>query len=379
MAGRGGIPALLVAVLALCAPVGAVLADPLTTSLRPKLRPLPPVGAMGVATNMAGPGAVAELSTIIAPTRPRARPVAGLPPAEATSAAAPAAPLAMTAPMPGDGLRPRPRPTALALPVLTPAPAQVAALAPLRPRPRPFAPVPAAAPMAPPATVVVVLRPMPRPAGLAAALAAPDPAPVAQASAVPAPQAERRGGLFGALFGSKPAKPRDSGPVAGSVCGDPAIRGEDIARISSKVRGCGIEEPVRVTMVNGIRLNSPATIDCNTARALRTWVDEGLRPAFRGKEIVELRIAASYICRPRNNVRGAKISEHGRGKAVDVAGIVFSDGSAISVAEDYGPALRRAHKAACGIFGTTLGPGSDGYHEDHLHFDTASNRRPYCR
>ena len=158
------------------------------------------------------------------------------------------------------------------------------------------------------------------------------------------------------------------------------ITTDELARITSNVRGCGVEEPVRVTMVDGVRLTTPATIDCTTATALRTWIDQGLRPAFKGREIVELRIAASYICRPRNNQRGAKISEHGRGKAVDVAGVVFSDGSLITVADDYGAKLRRAHKAACGIFGTTLGPGSDGYHEDHLHFDIARhNNGPYCR
>jgi hypothetical protein len=38
------------------------------------------------------------------------------------------------------------------------------------------------------------------------------------------------------------------------------------------------------------------------------------------------------------------------------------------------------HRAACGRFGTTLGPGSDGMHEDHLHFDTARHANgPYCR
>lgn len=344
MAGWGVPPALLLAAITLFAPVGAAFAEPLTTSLRPKLRSVSlPAPSSGVPVAEALPAAAAGGEA--SPIRPRARPTAALP-------------------------------ASAALPVVTPAPVQVAAVTMLRPRPRPFAPVATPPPVAAaPVAEMAVLRPMPRPAGLAA----PAPAPVVTAAAAPAPQTERRGGLFGGFFGGKPAKPRSTGPVAGSVCGDPAIRGEDIARITSKVRGCGIEEPVRVTMVDGIRLNSPATIDCPTARALRTWVDDGLRPAFRGKEIVELRIAASYICRSRNNVRGAKISEHGRGRAVDVAGVVFSDGSEITVSDDYGPALRRAHKAACGIFSTTLGPGSDGYHEDHLHFDTANNRGPYCR
>ena len=113
---------------------------------------------------------------------------------------------------------------------------------------------------------------------------------------------------------------------------------------------------------------------------VKAWIDEGVRPAFGRQEVVELRIAASYICRPRNNIRGAKISEHGRGKAIDISGFILSNGRELSVSDDYNRQMRRAHRAACGIFGTTLGPGSDGYHEDHLHFDTASHGNgPYCR
>lgn len=316
-----------------------------------------------------GVGAEAPMTSL----RPKANPgIAIAPPVQTTTTENTARPGA---------LRPRPRPMLpqAALPsVATVTTENVAVPGALRPRPRPAG----LAPQAPLRVEVTVaeagaatLRPMPRPAGLSAA-------PVETiAAAAPAAQEERRnGGLFGGLFGGNKKPPRSTAPIAGSVCGDPAIRGEDIARITSKVRGCGVEEPVRVTAIDGIRLNSPATIDCNTATALRSWIDQGLRPAFRGQEIVELRIAASYICRPRNNVRGNRISEHGRGKAVDVAGVVFADGKVITVAEDYGAKLRRAHKAACGIFGTTLGPGSDGYHEDHLHFDTAAYRSgPYCR
>ncbi len=357
------------AVLALFGMAGGAGAEAPMTSLRPMPNPgytaLPPVTTI-TTENAAEPGQL----------RPRPRPTGGALPAVTTITTENTAEPGQLRP------RPRPRPVGGALPaVITITTENTARPGLLRPRPRPTGLVASAAPTR---VMVMVteagpgtLRPMPRPAVLEAM-------PTASAAAMPLqdviPEPPRRGGLFGGLFGGNKKPPRSTAPVAGSVCGDPAIRGEDIARITSKVRGCGIAEPVRVTSIDGIRLNSPATIDCNTATALRSWIDQGLRPAFRGREIVELRIAASYICRPRNNIKGNRISEHGRGKAVDVAGIVFDDGSLITVSDDYGAKLRRAHKAACGIFGTTLGPGSDGYHEDHLHFDTASYRSgPYCR
>ena len=158
------------------------------------------------------------------------------------------------------------------------------------------------------------------------------------------------------------------------------IRGQELPPVTSKTKGCGIAEPVRVTAIDGIPFSQPATFDCDTAIALKRWMREGMRPAFGNREVVQLHIFGSYMCRSRNNVRGAKISEHGRGKAVDIAGFVFSDGKEWTIARDYNKQIRRAQKAACGIFGTTLGPGSDGYHEDHLHFDTAERRgSAYCR
>ena len=166
----------------------------------------------------------------------------------------------------------------------------------------------------------------------------------------------------------------------GSVCGDPSIKGELLAPITARTKGCGVAEPVRITSVAGVRLSEAAIMDCTTAKALNTWVQKGLQPAFPKTRVVELQVAAHYICRPRNNVKGAKISEHGKGKAIDIAAIELADGRVLSVSDDWGKTLRRVYKAACGIFSTTLGPGSDGYHEDHMHFDTARYRSGgYCR
>ncbi len=233
------------------------------------------------------------------------------------------------------------------------------------------------------------IRPPPRPNAVLAAAAqrqtqqratAAQPGPPATPESRPAP----RGNIFSAIFGGGARKSEPQRSARGSVCGDTAIRGESVPRITGRVRGCGIEEPVRITEVDGVRLTSAATLDCDTARALRTWVTNGLKPAFGRNEVKTLRVAAHYACRTRNNRPGARISEHGRGKAIDISGIILADGREISILRDYrsraGAPVRQAHKAACGPFGTTLGPGSDRYHNDHLHFDTASHRSgPYCR
>lgn len=172
-------------------------------------------------------------------------------------------------------------------------------------------------------------------------------------------------------------------PAAG-LCAVTGLTGTTMPEVRSDVRGCGIAEPVRVTAVQGVPLSMPLVMDCTVARAMNDWVRKVLKPTFADR-LLRIDVAGAYTCRGRNNVSGAKISEHGRGRAVDVSGLGFTDGTAITVARDWnkgrdGRLMAEAYKDACGIFGTTLGPGSDGYHEDHMHFDVPSNRRsPYCR
>lgn len=248
----------------------------------------------------------------------------------------------------------------------------------MRPRPRPQAVIEAA------------FAATQAPRGAAEAVAGSAPAAMAPETAV----AERKG-LFSFLRPSKRPddlmvkqaaavriKPGKEAVISkkGSVCGIPDIKGEKLAPITAKVKGCGIKDPVRVTSVAGIRLSTPATINCETAKSLRSWLTKAVEPVYGKGKVVEVKIAASYACRPRNNQRGAKVSEHGRGNAVDIAGFTFSNGKSVTVLGNYDKTMRKAHKAACGIFGTTLGPGSDGFHQDHLHFDVARYRGgPYCR
>ncbi|MCT4684913.1 MAG: extensin family protein [Roseicyclus sp.] len=183
-----------------------------------------------------------------------------------------------------------------------------------------------------------------------------------------------------------PARVAQSGR-SGSLCGVAGLLGEELDPIPGRIRGCGVDEPVRLREVDGIALSTPATVNCTTARALQTWVQRSVVPTVgrTGGGVRSLRVVASYACRTRNNQPGARISEHGRGNAIDIAGIGLADGSELTVLGGWrdrraGPILQQLHRGACGPFGTVLGPNSDRFHQDHFHFDTASYRSgPYCR
>ncbi len=178
---------------------------------------------------------------------------------------------------------------------------------------------------------------------------------------------------------------RAVGP-AGALCGSRSILGEPLAAIPGRLEGCGVAEPVRVTAVDGVRLSTPAVMDCSTARALASWVEGSVQPAMggRGGGVEAIEVAAHYACRPRNNRPGAKISEHGRGRAIDISAFLLADGSRMTVLKGWrrrgaGAILRALHAGACGPFGTVLGPEADRYHRDHLHLDTTPRRSAYCR
>lgn len=174
-----------------------------------------------------------------------------------------------------------------------------------------------------------------------------------------------------------PARPLQSG---NGICGVAILTGSEIGSVPGPGQ-CGIDAAVEITSVGGIRLSTPARIDCNTATALARWVRDVAAPAVgnTGGGIDRIEIAGSYVCRNRNHRANARLSEHSFGRAIDISGIRLQDGTRLTVSRDWNnPIMRNIHRGACGIFSTTLGPGSDGMHEDHFHFDTAP-RGDYCR
>ena len=193
--------------------------------------------------------------------------------------------------------------------------------------------------------------------------------------------------LESGLAGFRPMKRPDfsaKGPkiapsLVGSVCQSAQIKGKALPPMKARAKGCRVQDPVLVTEISGVKLVPPATIDCAEALALAHWVTTGLQPAF-DNAVLRLNVADSYACRPRNNVPGNPVSVHGLGQAIDIAGFKLADGSTLTVAADYGRQIKAAQKAGCGTFHTILGPGSDGFHENHIHFDVAAHGGgDYCR
>ncbi|MEM9012323.1 MAG: extensin family protein [Pseudomonadota bacterium] len=178
-------------------------------------------------------------------------------------------------------------------------------------------------------------------------------------------------------------------PGVAQICGDPRLAGNRVAPIGDGGGdgGCGIAAPVAVTGVMGLTMEGRATLNCTTARALADWVETGLIPADRltRSRVTGFRVAASYACRGRNHQPGARLSEHAFGNAIDISEFSFADGSVRDVRSGWNDVrqddwFRRIHRAACGPFGTVLGPESDRFHQDHFHFDVARYRSgPYCR
>ena len=120
----------------------------------------------------------------------------------------------------------------------------------------------------------------------------------------------------------------------------------------------------------------PAILRCTLAEAIVQWVREDLTPATGSLQsaLKSIDNYASYDCRGRNGIAGANLSEHGKANALDVRSLKLTNGEVVgltdpSVSKDFRDSLRAR---TCARFMTVLGPGSDGYHEDHVHMDLAA-------
>ena len=131
------------------------------------------------------------------------------------------------------------------------------------------------------------------------------------------------------------------------------------ASTSNRRRFCGVRLPNL----------SPPGLETKRHRGRTSWV----------RLCVLSKPTTLYECRGRNRVPGAKLSEHGKGNAVDLRSFILADGRVVTltdvtVAKDFRDELR---ESACHRFTTVLGPGSDSAHESHIHVDLIERRGGY--
>jgi hypothetical protein len=270
---------------------------------------------------------------------------------------------------------PRPRPRrAAAIPPSIPLPKSRPADAPVIEPERPVAAKPA-----PAATDKVAERatpplPKPRPAD------APVTEPEGPAAAKPAPAAA-----------DKPAEQASSPPVPPppSACRLALTDAIAIAPSIPDIKGpgeCGAEDVVRLEAVvlpdkRRVSIKPAAILRCAMATEIANWIRTDMAPlaASLGTVISDLNNLDSFECRGRNGIAGAKMSEHGRANALDVHDLKLANGQSISFTDRTVPREVRETvlHSMCARFTTVLGPGSDGYHEDHIHLDLMERHNNY--
>ncbi|MGO4524814.1 extensin family protein [Microvirga sp. 2MCAF35] len=151
-----------------------------------------------------------------------------------------------------------------------------------------------------------------------------------------------------------------------------------------KENDCRIENPVLVSSLpNGVTVVPPSLMGCPVAESITRWMSESVGPEAERQfqsAPTKLLIGTSYQCRDQRN--GAKLSEHAFGNGLDVMGFEFSKRPALAIGshEENSPEATfqsAIRTAACPIFNTVLGPGSDSDHGNHLHLDLRQRKGDY--
>src|SRR5450631_2388500 len=273
---------------------------------------------------------------------------------------------------------PRPRPRrAAAIPPSMPLPKSRPADAPVTEPEKPAAANPAPAATDKVAEQATLPLPKPRPAD------APVTEPEGPAAAKPAPAATDKPAE---QTSSPPAPPAPPPPSACRLALTDAIA---IAPSVPDIKGpgeCGGEDLVRLEAVvlpdkRRVSVKPAAIMRCAMASQIVDWIRIDMAPLATslGSVVSDLNNLDSFECRGRNGIAGAKMSEHGRANALDVHDLKLANGQAITFTDRTVPRDVRETvlHSMCARFTTVLGPGSDGYHEDHIHLDLMERHNNY--
>jgi hypothetical protein len=188
----------------------------------------------------------------------------------------------------------------------------------------------------------------------------------------------------------KPQRPAWRTQRENACLAERRVRPSAYVQIASEMDGpgiCGMTRPFKVTALQdgAVAFNATATLDCSMVAELDDWVADIVQPVAQarfGLPVTQINSMGSYSCRGMNNQRGAPLSEHSFGNALDIGGFVLADGREISVVRDWthGDEQTRAflldvHSGSCRHFSTVLAPGSNPFHYNHIHVDLAMHGR----
>lgn len=172
-----------------------------------------------------------------------------------------------------------------------------------------------------------------------------------------------------------------------------AISGNLIEKADMEVSrndpACHVEEPVRLRALalqgaSTVVFDPPPLLSCAMATAVADWLGTSVAPLAQGHlglGLVGLRVGGGQECRRRNRASAGPLSEHATGQALDIFAFKLTEGDraeSVVVEKPFGLRQNRflaaVRQSACGAFMTTLGPGSDAAHANHLHVDIQERR-----
>lgn len=216
--------------------------------------------------------------------------------------------------------------------------------------------------------------------------------------------------------GQVPAVQSDPSCLAALI----AAHGSDVraARLEPKPDAvCAVVEPVVVEALTigadsdrrRVVLQPAVTLSCAMATSVAQWLETGVQPLVKGhfsRDLTALRVGGGHECRRRNRSANGLLSEHATGRALDIFAFVITEGKSgegkagdgktgngktghgksdgtVVVEKPEGELQRRfltaIRQSACGAFMTSLGPGSDAAHANHLHIDIQQRRSAASR
>ena len=121
------------------------------------------------------------------------------------------------------------------------------------------------------------------------------------------------------------------------LVGPGACGGNDMLRLAAALRPDGTR----------IEIKPAPVLRCEFAESVAAWLRDEVAPRVDkpGAPLRTVETFDDFECRGRNRVAGAKLSEHGKGNAVDLRSFVLADGRSIgltdvSVAKDFRDGIR---------------------------------------